>query len=185
VYTLVAEQGIRTSLDLQGLAHSLSAQGDHSLAQFCTMCGEKKLSELVESALAVIQAPQTLALRGSSRMDVLRRAACEKPCTCEGAWPAGAEKVLQNNGEGVQQFCKDVCRALELGARRGVNLAIVGVPGCGKTCCLSPWTSSTRSWGNLSVGAPFPCPVSSRRTSWSGKITSIVTERFCSRTCCR
>jgi len=156
VYALVAEKGIRTSLELQALAQSLSAQGDSSLAQFCTTCGEKKLSDLVEAALAVIQAPQTLALRASSRMDLLRKAAREKLCACEGIWSVGAEKVLQNNGEDVQQFCRDVCRALELGACRGVNMAIVGLPGCGKSMLFESLDLIYEVMGKPQRGSTFP-----------------------------
>ena len=41
--------------------------------------------------------------------------------------------VLKLQGEDVSKFCKDVCRALELGAVRGCNVALIGDRGCGKS----------------------------------------------------
>ena len=109
------------------------------MAEFCTNCGEDKLGDLVRSAVAVLEAPKVLALKTSSRMDLLRRAASEMSCTCEGVWMPGARQVLENQGEDVGQFCRDVCRAFELGARRGVNMAIIGEPGCGKSMIFEPF----------------------------------------------
>lgn len=45
----------------------------------------------------------------------------------------GATLVLENNGESPVQFGHDVYAALALGAKRGVNMAIVGGPGMGKS----------------------------------------------------
>lgn len=85
-----------------------------------------------------LSAAQVLALRTSSRMDLLRSAARDGSCTCQGVWAPGALQVLQHAGEDVPKFCQDMCRALELGACRGVNMAIIGEPGCGKSMLFEP-----------------------------------------------
>ncbi|CAE8608797.1 unnamed protein product, partial [Polarella glacialis] len=133
VYGLVASSGVRTALQLQALAAAAASEGDQRMAEFCTSVGEVKLTELVQSAVAVLEAPRTLALRASSRMELLRRAAFECDCTCQNLWTAGAARVLVHNNQDVTKFCQDVCRALGVGACRGVNMAIVGEPGCGKS----------------------------------------------------
>ena len=51
-----------------------------------------------------------------------------------------ALRVLQNNGEDVGHFCRDVCCALESEASRGTSIAIVGPPGCGKSILFEPLT---------------------------------------------
>ena len=76
----------------------------------------------------------------SSRTDLLRQAASDFPCTCTGCWIPVALRVLQNNGEDVGHFCRDVCCALESEASRGTSIAIVGPPGCGKSILFEPLT---------------------------------------------
>ncbi len=139
IYGLVVKTGARSAIEVQAIAQSNSDKGDHRLAEFCTSCTEDKLAELVRSAVAVIEAPQQLALKSSTRMDRLRRAAADAECCCNGVWMHGAQSVLVHQGENVPAFCRDVCRALELGACRGVNIAIIGEPGCGKSMLFEPF----------------------------------------------
>lgn len=133
VFSLVAADGVQTVLDIQARASELSSKGDKSLAEFCTTVGQDKLEDLVQSALAVTQAPKTLALKNSTLMGLLRKAAQDGTCACNGVWLPGALKVLGHQGEDVKQFCQDMCRAFQVGAKRGTNMAIIGEPGCGKS----------------------------------------------------
>ena len=48
------------------------------------------------------------------------------PCVCDGKWAPGAQRILAVNRIGEHQFCKAACLALELGAKRSVNIACVG-----------------------------------------------------------
>ena len=157
VFGLVAgPDGVRTLLDVQALASAQFAAGDARLAEFCTSCGEDRLAELVRSAVAVMEAPRALALKMSSRMDLLRRAASDMPCICQGVWMPGAKQVLDHQGEDAGQFCRDVCRALEMGARRGVNMAIIGEPGCGKSMIFEPFDSIFSVMGKPEGKSSFP-----------------------------
>ncbi len=156
IYALVADSGVQTTLELLSLAHSRAAGGDAALAQFCTRVGPQRLSELLGNARAVTEAPRALAASAASRLDLLRQAAVELECTCSGAWLPGARRVLENNGEDVAAFCRDVCRALELGARRGTNLAIVGVPGCGKSTIFDSLDCIFKVMGKPERGSSFP-----------------------------
>ena len=49
-----------------------------------------------------------------------------------------ATRLLNHLKEDISKFCQDVCAALEMGATRGTNMAIVGVPGCGKSMLFEP-----------------------------------------------
>lgn len=138
MYALVANKNVRTALDVQLMAHQDSLRGDTRLAQFCTSVGVDKLCELIGSAVAIVEAPRTLALKSSTRVERLRLAASESVCICSGDWIPGATQVLRNNREDVNEFRADVMRALECGARRGTNMAVVGVPGCGKSMLFEP-----------------------------------------------
>ena len=57
VYGMVVKSNVRSTLDMQVLANSQAAEGDERLAEFCTSQGEEKLSELIKSALSVVEAP--------------------------------------------------------------------------------------------------------------------------------
>ena len=139
VYDLVRNQGVRDAVEVQALACKQDVDGDARLAEFCTAMGEERLNELIQNALAVVQAPRTLTLKQSARVDLMRQAAIELPCSCNGVWIPAAIRALWNNHEDVGSFCRDVWRALEFGAIRGANVAIIGEPGCGKSMLFEPF----------------------------------------------
>ena len=147
---------LQTILEVQGLAEADAAKGDFSLAEFCTSVGEDRLSEILKSALAIRGAPRELKLRSSTRMDLLRSAATEKVCQCGGIWIKGVLDILTHQGEDVGKFCQDVCRALEVGARRGTNMAIIGEPGCGKSVVFESMDLIFKAMGKPDAKSTFP-----------------------------
>ena len=156
VYDFVVSHGVRTVLDLKALACKSASQGDTRLAEFCTAMGDEKLNQAIQNALGVLAAPQLQLVQGASRMELLRHAAINGPCRCQGVWVPGALRVLENNGENAAQFCKDVCRALEVGARRGTNVAVVGEPGCGKSMLFESFDGIFSVMGKPQRGSSFP-----------------------------
>jgi len=156
VYALVAGEKFQSILQVQDHAFALAQNCDTRLAEFCTSVGEDKLADLIKSAVSIVEAPTTLALKCSSRMDLLRKAAAEGTCTCGGVWAPGAHKVLAHQGEDVIKFCQDVCRALEIGARRGTNMAIIGEPGCGKSMVFEPFDDIFHVMGKPDSKSTFP-----------------------------
>ena len=89
-------------------------------------------------------------------MDLLRRAAVELPCSCSGLWVPGAKRVLKHSGEDTRSCCTDVCVALELGARRGTNVAIIGAQGSGKSMLFEPFDGIFKVMGKPEKGSTFP-----------------------------
>ena len=156
LFDLVAESGVRTQLELQSMAEERRQSGDVRLAHFITSAGESRLEEMLKSAIAVLDAPMVLALKSSTRMELLRRAAIDSPCTCEGVWMPGALRVLANNAEDVGAFCRDVCRALEHGAARGVNMALLGAPGSGKSMLFESFDEIYTVMGKPQLKSTFP-----------------------------
>ena len=103
------------------------------MAEFCTTHREEELQTYLDNAWAVHDAPQRALASAGGRVGKLRDAAAAGACTCGGVWTAGVTFVLQYQGDDAPRFCHDVLRALTLGAARGVNMAVVGPPGCGKS----------------------------------------------------
>ena len=132
VYAFVAATGVRTVGEMLQRAHAEAAVGHTRLAEFCTTHRPEDVQQYLSSAWSVHEAPQRALESDPDRIAKLRRAA-ETACVCGGFWVPGITYVLQNNHEDGGQFCSDVLRALTLGARRGVNMAISGPPGCGKS----------------------------------------------------
>ncbi len=155
IYQLIRAQGLRTVVALQAFACAEADAGRPRLAELCTKQGPK-LASIVAGAWAVADAPRRLAEEGMSLMDKLRRAAAEFPCLCGGAWAAGAERVLALNSISVLEFCRAVCRALEFGARRGVNVACVGTGGCGKSTVLESLELIFHTLAKPEDGSTFP-----------------------------
>ena len=140
LYSLVKGTEIRNAAALQTQAQQLANDGKPALAEFCTVRGSISLQELLDAAWAVHDAGvATLQSRPSDfRIGKLRAAARDSQCVCGGIWLPGALRVLAHNNCSAAEFGHDVFRALNLGAKRGVNLAIVGPPGCGKSMLLEP-----------------------------------------------
>ena len=154
VYEIVRSGGFRHALALQAHAEKLANDGDPTLARFCTTHGTSRLQDHLNAAWAVIDAPRALSAP-PTRLAKLQECATKRQCVCGGVWKAGAALVLQNNGEDPKEFGMMVCRALSVGARRGVNMAIVGEPGCGKSMILQPLESIYRTMAPPEDGSSF------------------------------
>ena len=114
-----------------------------------------RLQEHLNAAWAVIDAPAAL-LPPPTRMGKLEEAARRQACVCGGVWQPGAAFALANNHEDPRVFGRDICRALAVGARRGMNIAIVGEPGSGKSMILQPLEGIFRSMPPPEDGSTFP-----------------------------
>ena len=132
IFDFVKETGVKTLQELRARAHSTALQGDKRLAEFCTVHKDDDLQKFLNNAWAVHEAPQRALDSSPDRVAKLRQAATW-PCTCGGLWTPRVVYVLRNKGEDVKTFCSDVYEALLMGACRGVNMAIIGPPGCGKS----------------------------------------------------
>ena len=69
IYQLVADMNVRTALDVHVMASKDAQQGDTRLSQFCTSVGVDNLSELIRSVVAIVNAPATLAMKASTRIE--------------------------------------------------------------------------------------------------------------------
>ena len=56
----------------------------------------------------------------------------------------------------VPKFCQDVCLALDLGAKRGTNMAIIGPPGCGKSMLFESFDKILSVMGKPEAKSTFP-----------------------------
>ena len=136
IFGVIKEHSVATGDELQAHACSEAAEGRVALAEYCARNGSK-LDELVANARAIMDAPARIASQKMTLMQKLEGAAGME-CTCGGCWAAGAEDILQSNHIPSATFCAAVRRALEMGAKRGVNVACVGEQGCGKSTLLEP-----------------------------------------------
>ena len=156
IYDLVTTKNIQSVIELQALAFECVEDGDKRLAKFCTTAGTDKLEQLIQSANEVMRAPSVLALRRSTRLDLLYKASVSLPCVCNGIWIPGAMRVLDNNNEDIAVFCRDVRRALDVGCKRGTNIAIIGEPGCCKSMLFEPFDGIFDVMGKPESKSSFP-----------------------------
>jgi len=155
VYQIVRAGGFRHALALQAHAEGLAHAGDSSLAQFCTTHGTARLQEHLNAAWAVLEAPKAMSA-APTRLAKMQECATHRGCVCQGVWKSGAAFVLNHHGEDPKRFGMDVCKALALGARRGVNMALFGEPGSGKSMILQPLESIFRTMPPPEDGSSFP-----------------------------
>ena len=155
IFEVLKENNLKTVTALEAHANAEAAAGRTALAELCTKHGAK-LQGFVDAAQSVTDAPRRLRDATMSRMDKLRRAAAEGTCDCFGQWQAGALRILELNGISAKTFCGAVCRALSLGARRGVNVGCFGVAGCGKSTLLEPLEFVFETLGKPQKGSSFP-----------------------------
>ena len=155
LFDVVREHGLRNVTALEAHACKEAESGRTALAEFCTKHGDK-LQAYLSAAQSVAAAPAKLPLLGATRMDKLRRVAAEGQCDCGGEWQPGAAKILGANDIPVTKFCEAICAALQLGARRGVNVGCVGAGGCGKSTLLEPLEFIFETLGKPERGSTFP-----------------------------
>jgi hypothetical protein len=134
-YELVRSKGFKSVPALLVHAHEEASAGRVALAEYCTRQGHK-LKSLLANAWAVVDAPARMALQSMTLLDKLKNAASLAECVCAGTWAPGAISILERNGIAADLFASAVRRALELGARRMVNIACVGEGGCGKSSLI-------------------------------------------------
>ena len=155
LFDVIRELNLRTVTALQAHAEREASEGRTALAELCTKHGAK-LRGYLRGALAVLDAPSRLAEEGMTKLDKLRRAAADVACVCGGLWQTGALRILSLNEIDPDEFCVAVCRALRIGARRGVNLGCVGAAGCGKSTLLEPFEFIFNTLGKPQKGSTFP-----------------------------
>lgn len=131
LFKLSQQHGLRTVSSLRLYAHDQARLGDQRWAEFCTSHKEEDLQVYLDNAWKVHE-PMSLQHERTDRVQKLVLAS-QAACECGGRWEGGVRFVLHYHEEDVGLFCRDIFQALAQGAGRGLNLAIVGVPGCGKS----------------------------------------------------
>ena len=136
LFDIITKNQLRTVRAVRAFADQENRAGHSALAEYCTRQGQK-LEDIVENAWAIADAPHVLD-SCTTLMDKLAKAAQGLPCKCDGQWQVGAEKILRHNAIDPLVFCRSICRALRLGAKRMANVAVVGNVCCGKSTLLEP-----------------------------------------------
>jgi hypothetical protein len=155
VFEVIKNHNIRSVGDLESLANTEASGGRAAIAELYTRCGHK-FPRMIENARRVIDAPLLAKERSMSLMDKLRRAATEQPCVCAGTWGPGAVQVLQRNCINKHVFATAIVRAFELGAKRGVNVGLVGKAGSGKSMLIEPLEKVFKAVGKPQKNSSFP-----------------------------
>lgn len=133
----IQKHQLRSVVALQAHACNEYKAGRVALAEFCSRQGGK-LEDLVANDWSVIEAPERAICVSASLIEKLWRASTELPCKCSGNWAAGAQDILARNYIDTFTFCGAVLEALRCGAKRGANVACIGLGGCGKSTLLEP-----------------------------------------------
>jgi hypothetical protein len=155
LFSMVQATGIRTVAQLRERAHAEVQEGDSRLAEFCTTHKPEEMQIYIDNAWAVHEAPQRALLAFGDRVGKLRAAAGAQ-CVCGGNWPSWISFVLNFQGESKESFCRDILKALTIGAARGLNLAIVGPPGCGKSTVFEALDIVYQTSAKPEQGSSFP-----------------------------
>lgn len=155
VYELVKEQNLRTPEDLEMFANKEAAAGRFAVAEFYTRNGHK-IPRMIDNARRILDANALADERAMSLVAKLRRAATELPCICGGTWAKGAAEVLQRNWIDKRAFASAILRALEHGAKREVNVGLVGRAGSGKSMLLEPFEKIFNAAGKPQKNSTFP-----------------------------
>lgn len=155
VYNLITENNITTVQELYSYANKQAQQGNLEVAEFCARHGSK-LAQMVASVRNVVEAPQRSLEAQMTLMDKLRRAGQQLVCCCGGSWVPGAVDVLQRNNITVREFVDAMRDAFTKGAKRGVNVALVGRGGCGKSMLIEPLEQIFKTASKPQKGSSFP-----------------------------
>lgn len=181
LYEVVKGNNLRTAQELQARACAEAAEGRTALAEYCTKNGSK-LQEIVANVWGIVGSPEKLSATQTTLLQKLAVGAATT-CTCKGCWAGGAEQILMSNMITPEVFCAAVRRALELGAKRGSNLACVGERGCGKSALLEPLERYSLAFRSHRWAQPSLWRTSLLATLCFGKITFTTRRQSSSQTC--
>jgi hypothetical protein len=154
LYQVIQSHNLKSVAAFQ--AHSLAeaAKGNFKLAEYCTKQGHK-LQGAIDQAWAIQSAPDRLEWNSLTLLEKLAKRAGTLQCECQGAWIPGVIKILSRNGHDPAGFCASIRLALQLGARRGVNIACIGSAGCGKSALLEAFEKIFHCMPKPQQGSPF------------------------------
>lgn len=155
LFEVIREHSLKSEVELKAYAFSEAAAGRPKLAEICTKYGGK-LREYITNAWAVAGAPRALLEAQLTLLEKLERAASTLPCMCKQEWIPGALFILENNHISAAVFTNAVRTALTCGARRGANMALTGVGGCGKSALLEPLQLCFQAMSKPQAGSTFP-----------------------------
>ena len=113
-----------------------------------------RLPGLIDDIWAWERVEETLAVAGSTRLDILKRAA-NGPCVCDGQWCASVVASFMDNRINVRELCSDVLKALTVGRDESVPIVVLAgsFGGEGKSLFLKGlWAVFGKEW-------VFPTPV--------------------------
>ena len=110
----------------------------------------------IRNARRAIDATQLAEERGMTLMDKLRRASAQLTCECGGTWCAGVAQILLINIIDKHVFAKAMVRALEMGAKRGTNIGLVGRAGSGKSTLIESLEKVCTTAGKPQQNSSFP-----------------------------
>lgn len=114
------------------------------------------MPQMIASAERVIDCQKIAEETQQTLMEKLGKAAEQLECKCLGTWKEGAAEILRRNGINVATF-KDAFRAaFESGARRGLNIGLVGRGGSGKSSLVEPFGTIFKISGKPQRSSTFP-----------------------------
>ena len=153
VSKIVAQKGIKSVTELQALASEQQSAGKTDLAEFIVNRAPRVVSNIVKTAWDMENADATLQHSRKSRMLLLEEAG-EGNCVdgCDGQWLLCAEKILEENGIGVELFRTAVNELFLRGRGKNRNLLLTGPTNCGKSFLLNPLKVVYRTFCNPATG---------------------------------
>ena len=154
LYQVIQNHNLKSVAAFQAHAFAEAAKGNFRLAEYCTKQGHK-LQGAIDQAWAIQSAPTRLEWNSLTLLEKLAKKAETLQCECQGAWIPGAIKILTRNGHDPAVFCAAIRLALQLGARRGVNIACIGIGGCGKSALLEALEKIFHCMPKPQQGSPF------------------------------
>ena len=155
VFDLVRTHDIQSAEDFEAFASKEAAAGRLAAAEMYTRAGHT-LPRMIRNARRVIDAADLAAERAMTLMDKLRRASAQLTCECDGTWSAGAAHILLRNSIDKHVFATAMLRAFQLGAKRGVNIGLVGKAGSGKSTLIEPLEKVFTTAGKPQQNSSFP-----------------------------
>ena len=153
VAEFITKINIRKESELMSVASKRNSEGEKDLYQFILNKSSKCMSELMEKAWNVHDAPEIMARKELPRMTVLKNYEKTECVTgCNGQWLESARQVLRQNKISSYVFASAIRELLLNGRKKNLNILLVGPTNCGKSFLLNPLELMFKTFANPATG---------------------------------
>jgi len=153
VAKFLVDNNLKKESEFLAAAKRRQTEGLSDITDFILNKSPKALSDLIQTAWKLHDAPTVVLREQMDRMQVILTN-LDRECIpgCNGVWMESAWEVLSNNSINIYVFADAIRQCLQKGRKKANNLMLTGPTNCGKSFLLNPIELMFKCFVNPAAG---------------------------------